>query len=243
MAKKKYFGIRKGEDPITKQPVFNQVIEGPWDFVRLYVQGVSGAEYRGFATMEEAEAYVSANQSEKTTSTVTDSNTSATHHPDVLYCYVDGSYKEDLQNYGYGLICVKNGSIVHIDRGLGNNPQAVEMRQIGGELLGAIKSLIFAKNHQEKEVVIYHDYMGVRNHATGEWDRKTEFSKIYYQWLQNFFEKHPEIKVDFQKVDAHTGDDFNEIADGLAKLAVGIKPNPIFYRMVDKHGIGGLLNQ
>lgn len=35
------------------------------------------------------------------------------------------------------------------------------------------------------------------------------------------FKENPEIKVAFSKVEAHTGNDFNEIADGLAKLAVG----------------------
>lgn len=49
------------------------------------------------------------------------------------------------------------------------------------------------------------------------------------------FKENPEIKVAFSKVEAHTGNDFNEIADGLAKLAVGLNPNPIFYRMLEKH--------
>lgn len=225
----KFYAIKKGQHPKTKQPVENLILELPWSEVEPYVKGVQGAIFKGFKTKEDAEAYLT--------------NSNKKMDPNALHCYVDGSYHESAANYGYGLVCVKNGKLVHTEWGTGNNKDAIEMYQVAGELLGAIKALLYAKKQKVRNVVICHDYEGTRRHATGEWKRKNEHSKTYYDWMQNFFEKNPEIKVDFQKVDAHTGDDFNEIADGLAKLAVGIKPNQIFYRMVDKHGIGSLLKQ
>lgn len=235
MAKKKVFGIRKGINPKTGETVSNVVIEATWDVVKEYVTGVKGAEYKGFSTIEEAENYVNYSQGE--TNQFDRTNTALEHKKDVLYCYVDGSFNKDVPNYGFGLVCVMNGKVIHFEYGEGNNNKAVEMRQIGGELLGAMKALLYARKNGYKNIVIYHDYKGVANHATGTWARKTEFSKIYYEWMQNFFENHPEIKVGFQKVDAHTGDDFNELADGYAKISVGLKPNNIFYKMAEKHKV------
>lgn len=39
------------------------------------------------------------------------------------------------------------------------------------------------------------------------------------------------VKIIFCKADAHTGEEFNEIADGVAKLALGIKPDLISIKM------------
>lgn len=224
-AKQKYYAIKTGMDPVTKTKVEGLILTS-WEVAKNYVQGVKGAEYKSFTTEDEANAYLQGRE-----------QTSNVMLPDALYCYVDGSYNANIPNYAYGLVCVKDGKIVHVDKGTGNNPDAIEMHQIGGELLGAIKALIFAKTHSHNKVVILHDYMGVANHATGAWKRTNGFSVTYYNWMQKFFKENPEINVAFSKVEAHTGDDFNEIADGLAKLAVGLTPNPIFYRMIEKHNL------
>jgi len=55
--------------------------------------------------------------------------------------------------------------------------------------------------------------------------------------MQKFFAENPDIEVTFCKVDAHTGDDFNELADGFAKLALNIQPDSNFYKFVEKYGI------
>lgn len=67
----------------------------------------------------------------------------------------------------------------------------------------------------------------------GSWEMNTSVWSMLSR--NKLFKENPEIKVAFSKVEAHTGNDFNEIADGLAKLAVGLNPNPIFYRMLEKH--------
>lgn len=226
MAKNKFYGIKNGVNPTTGEPVTGLILNKSWGEVEPYIKGVSGAVYKGFKTESEAKEYIGITQARK----LTKSN--------ALRCYVDGSFNNSIPNYSYGLVCVKNGKVVHTDQGEGKNAEAVSMRQIAGELLGAMQALSYAKRQNFKEVVIVHDYLGIRNHATGEWGRKNEFSKTYYAWMTKFFKDNPSIKVTFEKVDAHTGDDFNEMADGYAKLAVRIEPDPIFYRMVEKHQLG-----
>jgi|HigsolmetaAR206D_1030411.scaffolds.fasta_scaffold00120_28 viroplasmin and RNaseH domain-containing protein len=224
---KKVYAIKKGMDPQTGNPVENLILEKPWSEGEPFIKGVAGAVYKGFKTREEAERYLALNEG---------GNISGTElEPETLHCFVDGSYNKAIQNYGFGLVCVKDGKVVHTDRGSGKNPEAVEMFQVGGELLGAMQALLYAKKAGETHVVIHHDYEGVGKHATGEWGRKTAYSKTYYDWMQRFFRENPTMRVEFRKVTAHTGNEFNELADGYAKLAVGLEPAPVFFRMAVKH--------
>ena len=224
MAKTKFYAIRKGIHPETKQEVNNMIFTS-WDEAKLYVTGVKGAEYKSFTTEQDANMYLQ--------------NTPIpmlTHMPDVLYAYVDGSYNKNIPNYSFGLVCVCNEQVVHHEYGAGKNKEAVSMHQIAGELLGAMKALLFAKKHQYKKVVILHDYEGVRRHATGEWKHNNEFSKTYFNRINKFLSEN-DIVLQFSKVDAHTGNDFNELADGYAKIALGLEPNPIFFRMEEKYAL------
>lgn len=225
-SKSKFYAIKSGQDPVTKNSVGGLILRS-WEEAQPYVTGVAGVEYKSFTSEDDANAYLRGEGGEV--------STSLEMQPGVLYSYVDGSFNANIPNYSFGMCCVLDGDVVHMDKGLGNNAEAIKMQQIGGELLGAINTLLYAKKNGHQHVVILHDYLGVANHATGTWKRSEDFSKTYYNWMQNFFKSNPVMKVNFLKVDAHTGNDFNEIADGLAKLAAGIKPDPIFYRMVEKH--------
>lgn len=231
-AKTKFYAIKSGQHPTTKMSV-GGIILTSWAEAQPYVSGVKGAEYKSFPNEDAANAYLQGDASSVVTS--------LEMQPGVLYCYVDGSFNSEIPNYSFGLCCVLDGKVVHIDNGQGNNKDAIEMQQIGGELLGAIKSLTYAKQENHHKVAILHDYMGVAKHAIpvdlGGWKRSNPFSDVYFTWMQTFFTSNSVIKVNFLKVDAHTGNDFNEIADGLAKLAVGIKPEPIFRHMVEKHQV------
>ena len=227
MAKKNFYAVKYGVDPDTHETVSNVILKS-WAETERLIKRVPGATYSGFFTEDEAKAYIGTGDPLK--------NKAEGNYPkDCLHCYVDGSFNEGLANYSFALVCVQNGKVVGLDYGQGNNPEAVSMRQIGGELLGAIKALIYAQKNGHKEVVVFHDYKGTAYHATGYWKRDTEFSRIYFDWMQTFFKRYSDVKVHFVKVDAHTGDDFNEIADGLAKKALGIEPNKVFFKVLEKH--------
>jgi ribonuclease HI len=229
MAKTKFYAIKHGVDPQTNLTVGALILDTTWADAERYIKGVKGAEFKSFTKREDAEAYIQG-----------DSSSLAVNlemQPDVFYCFVDGSFNQEIPNYSFGLCAIMNEKVVHINNGQGSNPSAIAMQQVGGELLGALMSLVYAKSRDIKKVVILHDYLGVANHATGTWKRDSDYSKVYHNWMQNFFKSNPEMNISFLKVDAHTGNDFNEIADGLAKMALGITPNPIFYRMVEKHNV------
>lgn len=235
MAKNKFYAIKLGFDKEKNQAVEN-VILSSWAEASKLVVGINvkvhgvAPQYKGFPTKEEAEAFINADEPFI-------HKGDNTYPKDCLHCYVDGSFNKEIPNYGYGLVCVMNNTILNFSKGMGNNKKAISMQQIGGELLGAMHSLLYAKKNGYKKVVIFFDYKGVAYHATGYWERDNAFSEEYYQWMQKFFKANPDIEVIFCKVDAHTGDDFNELADGFAKLSVDITPDKKFFKFVEKYGI------
>ncbi len=252
--KNKAYAVRCGRDPVTKQVVRNRILDS-WPETCRLVHGAPGAVYAGFPTVEEARAWLEAGSQSQddlpetgkvtrprrskapaappgdpdagraTTSRSRKKPPEAVFAPDLLRCYVDGSFNDNVPNYGFGLVCVLDDTIVHAAGGAGKNAEAVSMRQIAGELLGAMQGLVYARRNGHRNVVVLHDYMGVAHHATGVWKRTNPFSITYYEWMQAFFRENPNMKVSFRKVPAHAGYLYNELADVLAKRSVGMQPD------------------
>jgi len=60
--------------------------------------------------------------------------------------------------------------------------------------------------------------MGIEKWITGEWKVKSKIAKVYLKEFRKLAQEN-DIKIYFNKIKAHTGDKFNEIADALAKEA------------------------
>ena len=87
---KKYYAVKKGREP----GIFDN-----WDKCKSQVQGFSGALYKGFDTLEEAESYMgSAPGKEQSVSELPD-----------CYAFVDGSFNVRTSTYGYGGFIVHKG--------------------------------------------------------------------------------------------------------------------------------------
>ena len=255
--RKEFYAVRHGRDPASGETVRNRILTS-WEETSALVHGAPGARYAGFATEAEAREWLVGAEGAMTSHPMDDKlakgrriakvpdirkkakPVEAMSHPaDVLCCYVDGSFNERLPNYGFGLVCVRDGEIVHTASGAGRNGEAISMRQIAGELLGAMQALLFAQRAGYAKVVILHDYLGVANHATGAWKRTNPFSVTYHKWMQDFFAAYPSLSVSFEKVPAHSGMLYNELADVLAKRSVGMEPEA---RWLAKAEMLGLFN-
>ena len=94
------------------------------------------------------------------------------------------------------------------------------MRNVSGEILGCLKAIQYAIDHHYEAICIYYDYEGIEKWATGLWKANKEQTQNYVKAIQAMKKN---IDIYFQKVLAHSGDYYNEVADGLAKKAVGIK--------------------
>ena len=77
----------------------------------------------------------------------------------------------------------------------------------------------YCLEHGIDEVTIYHDYEGISKWANNEWKANHRLTQDYKSFVA---EARKKMTIDFVKVKAHTGNKYNEIADKLAKKALGI---------------------
>ncbi len=135
-----------------------------------------------------------------------------------LVAYVDGSYEHSKRAYAYGCVLVFENEVVKLN-GMGNNEEFISMRNVAGEILGSECAISWAVKHGYEEITIYYDYEGIEKWATGVWKATKRGTIAYKEFIE---EKKKEICIHFVKVEAHTGVEYNEMADRLAKAALGI---------------------
>ena len=133
--------------------------------------------------------------------------------------YVDGSFNLSTGVYGYGgvLLC-RDGSIRPL-QGHGRDETLRTMRNVAGEIHGAMAAIQAAADAGIPSITIFYDYMGIEMWANGQWKTNKEGTRAYKSFIDAI---RPRIEIRFRKVAAHTGVRFNELVDQLAKGSVGI---------------------
>lgn len=196
---KKYYAVRRG----SSTGVFED-----WDSCKACVIGFPGAEYKSFTTREQAEQYVAGVAESVEIGDAVG-----------VYAYVDGSYNVTTGIYGYGcVLCTPEGCTELF--GSGSDPEAVNARNVAGELLGTMQAVRWAIRNGHSAITIFHDYTGIAKWFYGDWKAESIVAKRYLEYMSGCKGK---IRISFRKVAAHTGVEFNERADALAKQAVGIE--------------------
>lgn len=205
MAKKKIYAVKKGK----KTGIFYN-----WDECKASVAGYPGAEFKGFFTKEEANDYLSGIGQNKRND-ITDKVEEQSKNQ--IVAYVDGSFDESIGKYSFGCIIIKpNGEIVR-ESGNGDNPESIALRNVTGEMLGAMFAVKWCAINKYSAIQICYDYYGIEKWATGEWKAKNNLTQKYAAFMKDNGKK---IDISFKKIAAHTGDKYNEEADKLAKAAL-----------------------
>lgn len=198
---KKYYAVKKGR---------NTGIFTSWEPCRASVTGYSGAQYKSFSTLEEAEDYLEGNREAVAES-------SKEEDKDICTAYVDGSFDLSKKAYSYGCILLYQGERREISRAFIGG-EDVSMRNVAGELEGAMAAMKFCEERKIKTLHLYYDYQGIESWATGEWKRNRSGTIRY----KEFYDSLKNVKIVFHKVKGHSGVELNEAVDRLAKAALGI---------------------
>ena len=136
---------------------------------------------------------------------------------ETLIAYIDGSYSNQLKVYSFGaVILTPDGGIIE-QNGSNNHEDALENWNVAGELLGAMYVTRWAVNNNYKKIIIRHDYEGIAKWFTREWKAKSFSAREYRVYMDKMSNC---IEIAFEKVAAHSGDKYNDIADNLAKQAI-----------------------
>lgn len=207
----KYYAVAYGKTQ-------NGVIYTSWDECKKEVIGCKGAIYKSFTSEEDAIQFIEAHgvemkkyESEKSTKSKSQNNT--------LEIYVDGSFSIDKGNFSYGFVVVLEDNIIYEQNGVGNDKDAVALRNVSGEVLGAIEATKYAIEKGYSEIIIYFDYQGIQSWAIGTWKRNNKITINYHEMMKELMKK---IDIKFIKVKGHSGNKYNDRADYLAKKALDL---------------------
>lgn len=233
--KSKYYAVKIGKIP---------GIYERWEECKENVDGFAGAKYKSFSTIIEAEEYLA--EKEALNKTIKNENIATkikskkikkesieqleeylnqvqktfnfdSIPEDTIIAYVDGSYDASTQRYSYGAAMLTKKDKIRTDSGVGTNEEASSARNVAGELTGTMRVAALAAKEGYKKLIIYHDYIGISKWYKEEWKAESYCAKEYITFM-----KKVNLFITFEKVKSHTGDVLNEVADLLAKKALGM---------------------
>lgn len=226
MAKKNYYAVRLGKTP---------GIYTSWDDCKAQVTGYKGAIFKGFEEKKDAEDFMKAGEpvsyadgadgrtgagglEEKERNrrkSIIDEKDKCVSE---ITAYVDGSFLEG-KTFGCGCVIIKAGEVIAEISEAYEDEELASMRNVAGEIKAAELAMRYALDNGYKSVSIYHDYQGISSWCLGEWKTNKTGTIAYKEFYDSIKDR---LRVDFVKVKGHSGDTYNDVADNLAKKAIGI---------------------
>ncbi len=212
MAKKKYYAVKRGKTP---------GIYLTWEDCKNQTEGFSGAVYKGFSDIEQAELFLMGTEAVASEDPMEQDGerewSDYKNLPaDEAVAYVDGSYNESTNEYSCGVVLFCQGQEIHISK-KGEDPELAAMRNVAGELLGAEVAMRESVERKIRHLTIYHDYQGIASWCLGEWKTNKEGTMAYKRYYDSL---RGTLSVSFEKVKGHSGNRWNDLADSLAKQVI-----------------------
>lgn len=223
MAKQKYYAVKNGK------------IKGvylTWKDCQSMVIGYPNAVYKSFEDPHEAMDFLVGEKTsvrkdkkldkvENIDDEVLDKDRDEyyefTIDKDTIEAYVDGSFDASQKKYGSGGVLIKNGKVIDSFSKEGKNLDSVSMRNVAGEIEASMYAMEYCVDNGYSKLVLYFDYNGIEKWCTGEWKANKKGTKDYKKFYDEISDK---LEVKFVKVKAHTGVEYNEMADKLAKESI-----------------------
>ncbi|MDD7462882.1 MAG: ribonuclease H family protein [Anaerococcus sp.] len=193
----KYYAVRKGKVP---------GIYTTWDECKTQVHGFKGAIYKSFKNIKDAENFMDPKEEKPSI------------EDGAVIAYVDGSYREKDHIYGAGVVYMTEEGQEEFFKAY--KDAYADHRNVAGEVKASELAIERAIEEKRKKIYIHHDYQGIASRAQGEWKTNNTLTKSYKAFIDQAKEK---IEIHFIKVKGHSNDKYNDLADKLAKKAVGIE--------------------
>ena len=226
MAKKNYYAVRIGKSP---------GIYTSWEDCKAQVTGYKGAIFKGFEEKKDAEDFMRAGETafyedgadegteasgleEKEGNRRKDIIEEEDEFVSEITAYVDGSFLKG-KVFGCGCVIIKDGEVIAEISEAYEDEELASMRNVAGEIKASELAMCYALENGYKSISIYHDYQGISSWCLGEW-KTNKIGTIAYKEFYDSIKGR--LRVYFVKVKGHSGDTYNDMADNLAKKALGI---------------------
>lgn len=191
----KYYAVKKG----LKTGIFDS-----WEETKEYVLNYNGAIYKSFSTKEDALNYLNDEIKEISYAIPT--------------CYIDGSYDIKTKAYSFGGVLLIDDKELHFKKKYVED-EFSQFRNVAGEIKGAAFIINYLLKHDVHELNLMYDYEGIEAWWTNRWQASSKIAILYQKFRNKVYN---DIKINFYKIKSHTNNKYNDLADKLAKEALGI---------------------
>ena len=195
-----YYAVKEGRNP---------GIYESWKECKEEVIGFKGAKYKKFPTYEEALDFIEDKGDFKRP-------VEESLKENEIMAYVDGSFDLDSWTYSYGVVLITDMGLETYN-GREKDKELAQMRNVSGEIKGAMVAMEMALEKGKDQLYLYFDYEGIEQWAKGNWKTNKKGTKDYKAFYDSIKDR---LTVIFIKVRAHSGVEYNELADKLAKEAL-----------------------
>lgn len=199
---KKFYAVRVGRD--------GSGVYETWDECKRQVHGVARAVYKSFPTRQEAEAFIQGWENGREP------------EPETAWqgavAYVDGSYDNKTGDFSCGAVLFWQGEQIEFSQKFTDRELAA-MHNVAGEIMGVRVVLDYCLEQGIPAVELHHDYEGLGRWADGSWKANKPGTQNYAAFCQKAAKT---MTIRFVKVKGHSGDANNDLADALAKKALGL---------------------
>lgn len=202
---KKYYAVKGGRE--------GDGIYESWDICKAQVHGVKGVVYKGFPTRAEAENFLKL----AAASGQEEDSQGSPEREDVAVAYVDGSFSSQTKEFACGAVLFWQGEKILFSKKY-NDPDLCEMHNVAGEIMGSVAVIRYCLEHGIPALEIHHDYEGVGKWATGMWKANKPGTQAYAALCKQAMAT---LRLNFVKVKGHSGNQWNDLADQLARRALG----------------------
>lgn len=194
-----YYAVKIGKNP----GVYNS-----WEECEKEVKGFKGAKYKKFSSLEQAQDFIKVEEDLLRPEDRLKENE--------MIAYVDGSFCLETKTYSYGVVTLTTKGKATFS-GRENDLELAQMRNVAGEIKGAMFAMDYAIKEEKEVLYIYYDYKGIEDWAKRNWKTNKKGTIEYKNYYESIKDK---LQVVFIKVKAHSGVEYNEEADKLAKDAI-----------------------
>ena len=153
---KKYYAVKNGKS--------GDGIYQSWAECEAQVKGAPGVLFKGFATRAEAEAFLQ----RAGESTTEGDAPQPPRREGVAVAYVDGSYHDATKEFACGR-CSSTAARPNTSPTSTATPALADMRNVAGEIMGAVTVIDYCRKAGISALEIHHDYEGVAKWAQGLW--------------------------------------------------------------------------
>lgn len=175
-----------------------------WDSCKELMKEYDKPKYKSFKTKEEAEAFIRGIE--------------YSDNINAPKAYIDGSYDNNTKCYSFGGVLIIDGKEYKYNKKYEPDMYS-ELRNVAGEIKGAGFIINYCLKNGIKELHIFYDYLGIEKWYTKEWKANSTIAKEYQKFADSVRDK---IDIHFHKVKSHMNNYYNDLADKLAKEALGI---------------------